>query len=285
VNQIAARSRLQAHHCAMIGTWGLAMRRGSISATLGLAALAAARLAFAATTIEVLDTEPAARTVTLGAGQTFYTRLGYATDTPVRIWARPYFAGREVHAGSNPSRVHEGEGEALAWFFFLGDDRQIDEIRITAGDGSSGGTRELLRLPVDITAGTEPAAATAEPSWLARLKAGEERLRREDYERRMSEPLSVGDGLFAVGFMLAVLAIGIGGIALPVRVMRRWKGGWGVAAGLPALWVGFVVLRIAVGTALDPTSHNLWPFEILYASVVSLAALAAMTLARRVIAR
>lgn len=253
---------------------------------LGLAALAAAQSAVAATTVEVLGTEPAGRTVTLGSGQTFYMRIAYSTDTPVRIWARPYFEGREVNAGSNPSRVHEGNGEALVWFFFLGQPgEQVDEIRITAGDGSQAGTHEVTRLPVSISAGTEPAPARAEPAWLAQLKAEEARLQREDYERRMSEPLSAGDQALAAGFMLAVLAIGIGGIALPILAVRRWQGGWRLAAAVPAGWVGLVVLRIVLGTALDPTSHNLWPFEILQASVVSLVLIGAMTAGRRLVGR
>ena len=247
-----------------------------------LAALLAGQDAAAATTVEVLATEPADHTVTLGSSQTFYMRIGYSTDAPVRIWAQPYFEGREVNAGSNPSRLYEGEGEALAWFFFLGEPPlQVDEIRISAGDGSTAGTEVLLSLPVRITAGTRPAPASPEPAWLTRLKAEDERRQREDYERRMSEPISIGDGLFAAGFMLAVVAIGIGGVALPVRAMIRWQRGWRLAAALPALWVAFVALRMVVGTSLDPTSHNLWPFEILQASVASLVLIGLIALAKR----
>ena len=285
MNQIAVRATPPAHHRAMTcepRSGRSRIGRAAVLTMLWLAASAAGQSAVAATTVELLGTEPAGRTVTLGSGQTFYMRIVYSTDTPVRIWARPYFEGREVNAGSNPSRVHEGKGEALVWFFFLGEPgEQVDEIRISAGDGSQAGTHEVKRLPVSITAGTERAQAKAEPAWLAQLKAEEERLQREDYERRMSEPLSAGDRAFAAGFMLAVLAIGIGGIALPIRAMRRWQGRWRLAAALPAAWIGLVVLRIVLGTALDPTSHNLWPFEILQASVVSLVLIGAMTAGRR----
>jgi len=246
-----------------------------------LAALLTGQVAAAATTVELLATEPAEHAVTLGSGQTFYIRIGYSTETPVRIWARPYFDGREVNAGSNPSHLYEGKGETLAWFFFLGEPgQQVDEIRISAGDGSTAGTEVLLKLPVRITAGSHAAPDASEPAWLTHLKAEDERLQREDYERRMSEPIGVGDGLFAIGFMLAVLAIGIGGIALPVRAIRRWQGGWRIAAAVPALWVAFVVLRIVVGTSFDPTSHNLWPFEIAQASAVSLVLIGVIALAK-----
>ena len=289
MNQISVPAAPPGHHRVM--SYGRSKRGSRTGRTLVLtmfwfAALMAVQSAVAATTVELLATEPAGPTVTLGSSQTFYMRIAYSTDTPVRIWARPYFEGREVNAGSNPSRVHEGEGEALVWFFFLGEPGQrVDEIRISAGDGSQAGTHEVKRLPVKITAGTAPAQTKAEPAWLAQLKAEEARLQREDYERRMSEPLSTGDRAFAAGFMLAVLAIGIGGIALPIRAMRRWQGGWRLAAAVPAGWVGLVVLRIVFGTAVDPTSHNLWPFEILQASVVSLVLIGAMMLGRRVFGR
>jgi hypothetical protein len=261
-------------------------RRNGWRRGLALGALLAIRIAHAETTVEVLDTEPAGRNVTLAGGQTFYMRLAYSTDTPIRIWARPYFEGHEVNAGSNPSRVHAGEGEALAWFFFLGETGQrVDEVRITAGDGSMDGTHEVARLPVDISSGTARARSGAEPAWLARLKSEEERLQREDYERRMSEPVSAGDQAFAAGFMLVVLAVGVGGIVLPILAMRRWQGGWRLAATLPALWIGFVVLRIVAGTAVDPTSHNLWPFELLTASVISLVLIGAFAAARRIASR
>ena len=39
---------------------------------------------------------------------------------------------------------------------------------------------------------------------------------------------------------------------------------------VPALLMGFVVLRILIDIAGDPTSHNLWPFELVRVAVLSL---------------
>ncbi len=47
--------------------------------------------------------------------------------------------------------------------------------------------------------------------------------------------------------------------------------------------MGFVVLRILVDTARDPTAHNLWPFEILMVGGVSSLVILALIVARRVI--
>ena len=249
-----------------------------------LASLLAAGPATAATSLEVLATEPAGESISLGRNQTFYLRIAYTSEEPVQIWARPYFQGREINAGSNPSRTYSGTGEALAWFFFLGEPgQQVDEIRLSAGDGSKDGTRVLTTLPVRITAGTQPAPEPAGPAWLTRLRAEDDRWQREDYERRMSEPVSVGDGLFFTGFMLAVIAVGIGGVVAALRSVRRWQGAWRIAAFAPLLIVAFVVVRIVVDTALDPTSHNLWPFEILYAGFKSLVLLGLIALARRIV--
>src|SRR3546814_20425384 len=67
-----------------------------------------------------------------------YLRIAYRADEPVHIWARPWFQGRGVAAGSNPSpRYDAGSGEALGWFF-LDPGQQVDEVRI----------REIGRAPV-----------------------------------------------------------------------------------------------------------------------------------------
>jgi hypothetical protein len=235
----------------------------------------------AETSVRVLAVHPAGDVVTLGTNESFYVRLGYATDEPVRIWARPYYRGEEVRAGSNPSRLYEGSGEALGWLFFMEPGQQVDEIRITAGDGSREGTRVVASHRVRIVAGSAPAAAPAQPEWLVALRGEEQRLQREAFEQRMSTPVSGGEILLFNGFMLAVLALGIAGIVAPVRAMRRWTGGWRVAAAVPAVVMGFVVLRIIVDGLRDPTSHNLWPFEILQVGVLSLLFLGVVVVARK----
>ena len=80
--------------------------------------------------------------------------------------------------------------------------------------------------------------------------------------------------------MLAVLAIGLGGIVAPLWALRCWQGVWRVAAAVPALIIGFVVLRIVIDTSSDPTSHNLWPFEILQAGALSLVLIGLLLAAR-----
>ncbi len=258
------------------------MYRSAALALFALAITALSAEAPAAAEVRVLATYPAARDAVLGDGQTYYLRLGYTTDEPVRIWARPFFDGREVRAGSNPSHLYTGSGEALGFFFLMDPGQQVDEVRIRVGDGSPDGTRVVATYPVRISGSDRPAAAGSEPDWLISLRQENERLQREEYEQRMSTPPGEGETLFFGGFMLAVLALGIAGVAAPVWALRRWHGGWRVAAAVPAVMIGFVVLRIVAGVTDDPTSHNLWPFEILQVGALSLVAIGVLVAVRKV---
>jgi len=265
----------------MAGTGNIIVYRSKALVLFAFAFSAFAGGAYAGTEVRVLATHPAGDPVTLGKSQTFYVHIGYTTDETVMIWARPYFQGREVTAGSNPSRSHTGSGETLGWFFFMGPGEQVDEIRITAGDGTDAGTRLITTYPVRIAGSDRLAASTSEPAWLVALSEQEERLQREEFEKRASTPPSAGETVFFGGFMLAVAALGIGGVAAPLWAIRRWRGGWRVAAAVPAVMTGFVVLRIIVDTAGDPTSHNLWPFEILQVGVLSLVVIGVLLAGRK----
>jgi hypothetical protein len=216
----------------------------------------------AATTVEVVETWPAGDTVTLHRHQSFYLHLHYTSDQPVHVWARPYFQGEPAKAGSNPSRIHPaGSGEALGWFF-LDPGGQVDEVRISAGDGSPDGTHVVATWPVMVTTEDTPALTASPPAWVATLRAADKAAADADYRKAMNTPATAGDIAFFTVFMLAMVALGLLGLAWPAWGLWRWRDGWRIVAAIPAAVMAFVVLRILVGTGLDPTSHNLWPFEI-----------------------
>jgi hypothetical protein len=239
------------------------------------------RGADAATRVRVLATDPPGDAVILARDQNFYLLLEYETDRPVGIWARPYFQGREVAAGSNPSASRSGTGRTIGWFFFMHPGDEVDEIRIRAGDGSTGGTTVVATYPVRITAGAEPAAARAEPDWVAQLNRRDREEQRAAYQARMSTPPSTGEVALFNGFMLLMLAIGLAGFAAPAFALYRWRGGWRLLAAVPAAGMAFVLLRLLIDTARDPTSHNLWPFEILIAGGLGSAAMFVLFALRR----
>ena len=85
--------------------------------------------------------------------------------------------------------------------------------------------------------------------------------------------------------MLAMFAIGLVGLGAPAWALWRWRGIWRVLAAIPAALMAWTVLNIVVGVARDPTSHNLWPFEILLFGGFGAASIAVMALFRRVFRR
>jgi hypothetical protein len=86
-------------------------------------------------------------------------------------------------------------------------------------------------------------------------------------------------------FTLFVLILGIGLAVFGVRALVRWHAGWRWAALAPLLVVLVNVLTIAVDIRADPTSHNLWPFEVLAMVVIASAVLGAIELCRVVVTR
>jgi hypothetical protein len=230
--------------------------------------------------VSVVATDPPAET-TLGRDETFYVRIEYYSDEPISIWARPFFKGKEVSAKSNASFPHSGSGYALGWFELNGP-LQVDEVRIRIGSRSRG-EFVAASYPVKIIGtGATPDPRTNEP-WVDELRREDQIAQKQAYEKRMNEPISSGSQILMSGFMLLMLGALITGFAAPAWALWKWRGGWRVAAAVPVALMAFVVLRIVWGTSRDPTSHNLWPFEILIFGVVSLAIMGALVIARRFI--
>ena len=67
--------------------------------------------------------------------------------------------------------------------------------------------------------------------------------------------------IFLAIFMLLIAALVIGFVVATSYALRRWRDGWRLVAALPLLGVLGVVVTIVVDIRVDPTAHNLWPFE------------------------
>ncbi len=246
----------------------------TIARTLAAACLALAALAARAELrAQVVATDPPSPAV-LARDQPFHVRIAYAGAEGHALWARPYFRGERVkRTKTNASLRHEGDGAALGWFSLDAADA-VDEVRVFAGGGKPYREFEAARLAVDVRGTGQAGAAAARPDWVESLRREEEARHREAREEERNQPASATDWLIGPVFMLAVLAIGGGAIAAPVAAWRRWRGPWRVVAAAPLVAMAFVAGRIVVDTARDPTSHNLWPFEILIAGGAGLALLA-----------
>ena len=262
------------------------MKHGFAAVICTMLLLATAVHARAAGSVEVTETFPAGDRVMLPSSQTYYLHLRYHSQVPTRIWAEPYFRGKPAHAGSNPSHTYPaGSGEALGWFFLFDDGDQVDEVRFRMGDGTTRGTREVARYPVSITA-TAATAKRLTPPWAERLLAVDEQLDREARQAVAAEPASADEPVSAAdqpsfnGFMLAMYGLGLIAFLGPLWGLWRWRGLWRIAATLPALAMAYVVLRLNIDTARDPTSHNLWPFEILFTSALCVGGFCQLSLLR-----
>ena len=245
--------------------------------------LGASRHAFAAASVEVIDTFPAGEQVTLARNQKFSLRLAYWADAPVGIWIQPYYRGQRVAAGTSPSVRHSGKGETIAWFFFMRPGEQVDEIRITAGDGAPGRTPVVATHRVHVIAGDASQSVGVAPAWVGELGERARAAQRQALEAQQRQPAGAWDMALFAGFMLAVVALGVVGFATPVWMLARWRGLWRAGAAAIVAVMAFVVLRIVFDVVRDPTSHNLWPFEILMAGALSVVACAILMLLRRVL--
>lgn len=236
--------------------------------------------------VDVIGTAPEGY-ASLAKDEMYYVRLRYATDTRIRLWARPYAGGTEVSAKSNPSPPYEGSGEAIGWFAFMGP-VQVDEVRIIAGGGSPYKEWQVASYSVGITCCTARTAAHGRPEWVDRLIDEGDLAAGREAERLRNQPPTQADRTFDTFFpvvLLGMLALGLLGLVWPVWGVWKWRGGWRAAAALPAGLSLFIVLGIVVGTAIDPTSHNLWPLELLMSGGVSVAAMIVLTLARVIVRR
>ena len=66
-----------------------------------------------------------------------------------------------------------------------------------------------------------------------------------------------------------------------IRALRRWAGAWRIAAGLPLLGWGIWGGNFARDVTRDPTSHNLFPFEVLIGAGMALLYLGGLAVLRR----
>ena len=233
--------------------------------------------------MRVVATDPPAE-ATLGSFEPFFVRIQFDADEPVSLWARPYRNGKPVDRGArtNPSAKHTGSGYALGWVEFT-EATEIDEIRIRAGGGNPYREREVASYPVKLAwTGQAPRTRTHEP-WVGELKRQADAAFKQAQREQASRPVSAGDTALMSGFMLAMLGLLVGGLAAPAWALWKWRGGWRGAAAVPVAILSFVVLRIVVDTARDPTSHNLWPFELLMWGAASVAVIAVLAIARRLL--
>jgi len=229
--------------------------------------------------VRVAGTDPPAD-ATLGRDQQFFVRIQFDADEPVSLWTRAYAGGKRIEQGykSNASAKWSGSGHALGWISF---DKplEVDEIRIVAGGGKPYREREVATLPVKLRWGHGPAAG-ATAAWVPELQRATAAA--WEAERRTAEAnRGIGDTVLGLVLMPLFLAVVLACVGAPVWALWKWRGGWRLAAAIPVAVMAFVIGRIIVDTSRDPTSHNLWPLEIIMSGAAGVGLIVVLALARR----
>jgi hypothetical protein len=81
-------------------------------------------------------------------------------------------------------------------------------------------------------------------------------------------------------FMLLLAGFGLGFLTATANALWRWRGGWRWIACGPLLYLAAMALKIVLDVRIAPTSHNLWPFEVLATLIITCAVLGGLYLAR-----
>ncbi|NJM92762.1 MAG: hypothetical protein HC861_09180 [Rhodospirillaceae bacterium] len=82
--------------------------------------------------------------------------------------------------------------------------------------------------------------------------------------------------------LVIIASIAIVVLGPQIWAIRAWQGVWRWLAAAPLLLVGADVVLILASTAIDPTSHNLWPLELAMIAVIGLPVVALLWIVRLV---
>lgn len=225
--------------------------------------------------VEVVDAHPAGTHVRLAAGEKFYLRIAYATDSMTRIFARPYRHGSEVAALNSPSSRYEGSGETVVWFSFIDAEDSADEIRLFVGNSKrrlgavhkvfvTGGGRSAGQVPdwvgeletavIEATGGPQPLPEVEDERWLAR-------------------------------FMLVVVGLTLFALFVPLWAFLRWQGRWKIAAAIPLLGIVLLLVLLSLLALFDPGALNLLPLVVLLGALPASLFMVVLLLVRRLTRR
>ncbi len=216
--------------------------------------------------LDVLATSPPSP-ATLGRHHTYYLRFRVDAPFPVAVGLHPYERGDDVlrvMGNSGEPVLPAGDTTDGGFFFLAGKQAQhVDEVRIVVSRADDRSTQWTFSHRVDLTfdpADTSP--VPPEPGWV-----GEWRLARDARFRAAAQ----AGGAAGVGWIgwIAVLVVPIlvllplAAVLLPFYFVWRWRGPRRLLAALPLIVLGGKLATVWADLAADPTSHNLWPLELL----------------------
>lgn len=196
-------------------------------------------LARAEVRVQVIETDPPSP-ATLGHWDEFHLRIAYETDVPVRIRAYPHFAGKPVPATTSGSLRHgAGRGEALFWIAYT-KPAYVDRIVVRAEDDRTQKPVAQAEIAVNLVwTGQQPAARRQKAEWVVRLLAEQDRIMKEEAREFANRPRPWWEPVLflAAGWSIPIYFI------VQVVVLWRWRGGWRIAAAVPAVPMLAVLLH------------------------------------------
>lgn len=223
--------------------------------------------------LEVSATDPAPQ-ATLQRGETFYARVAYQSDRPLRIRIRGLRQGKTVPTMTNPSpRSDPPSGETIVW---LASDQAAtaDEIRISAEDQATGKVIAQTLLPVNLEwTGIPATKRRQEADWARTMSQAQQQLISQEM-RSYSQNGGFMDTLLGLVIMLSLP----GYVVAQVWSLKRLEGGWRTAA-----WVPLVVMGAALVVSLFALSRgsNLWPIWLILLAPLALIWLGGLMLLNR----
>jgi hypothetical protein len=231
----------------------------------------------AAVRVQVMETDPESP-ATLGHWEKFYLRIAYETDRPITMRVEPYAgATPEPAADSGSQSRGPGKGEAAFWIAYT-EPARVDRIVVQEIDAMQQPIAQA-EMAVDLTwTGRKTAAPRPRPEWVVQFEADRVRLQKEMMQARADRPLPWWETAL---FVAAVLSIPIYFI-VQVVVLWRWRGGWRIAAAVPAvpmtLFLGHAILAAFAGS-------NLAPIFLIFTCLPALIDLLALSSLRRFVLR
>lgn len=229
-----------------------------------------------AATVRLLEAHPPLP-ATLANGHALNLRVRVDAPTAQDVFIlEARSGGRRVtwFATSGIEPVPAPGGEAVLFVFLQPKegDVHVDEIVLKTTEAGLASTRdppgETHVIPVDVTWTVATGTATsAAPAWLTEHRA--QATARRAAARAAAPPSGPLENFLWFAGSILFVALAIGAVWLPIRWMRRWHGGWRVAAAACLVPVPLAIANIVLGLISDPSSHNLFPFEIAMAGAVA----------------
>lgn len=202
-----------------------------------LLSLFVSALACAEVRMKVIETDPASP-ATLGHWQEFYLRIAYESDQPIRIRADAYSDGKPAPSmNSGSPRYEPGTGEAMFWLAYTTPAR-VDRIVVLAEDDKTQKPIVRTEIAVNLAWTGQPAtAARPKAAWVTRLQADRDRRHKQELLEYANRPRPWWEGPLFFALMWSIPLYFIAQVWLLVR----WRGGWRIAAAVPAVPMALVL--------------------------------------------